>query len=535
MTVRPLRACCIAVAALAFALVLLMPQPALATSPSSTTSAPSASSVALGASVSDTATVSDPSAVGVPSGTVSFFVCGPLTSASGCSSGGTALGTVSLIQGLANATATSSSFVPNATGTWCFRAEYSGDSNYDPSSDGSSDECFSVSQASASVVSTPSSQSTSLAGGESDQLTVTGNAAGGSPSGTVSFFICGPFTSASGCAAGGSAVGAPVPLTAAGGNTATATSATFSPSSPGVWCFRAEFSGDANYRAGSDGSAGECFTVLQSGAPSATISSPRPGAIYGVGQVVPSDYSCAEAPGGPGLSSCTGTVANGAPINTSARGPQTFSVTAVSRDGLATTVFAGYKVAGPPSVWLLSPTDGASYTLGQRIGVAYGCAEDPYGPGLASCSVPADVNTNTTGTLPFTVSATSLDGQSAAHTIHYSVVVPPNSFTVSQLRPHRNGRVTFQLAIPGGGNVVIRETAPRRDFSRPKSGRFLFGSLQLNPSSATTLSIVMRPNGRGSRLLHHHRFTVRIQVTVTYTPTNGTSRSSTFSGLRVTR
>src|SRR5207248_8818009 len=128
------------------------------------------------------------------------------------------------------------------------------------------------------------------------------------PSGTVSFFICGPFPSASGCADGGSAVGAPVPLTTAANQTATAASGSFSPPSPGVWCFRAEFSGDGNYSARSDGSAGECFTVLQPGAPSATISSPTPSAIYGLGQVVHSGYSCAEAPGGPGLSSCTGTV-----------------------------------------------------------------------------------------------------------------------------------------------------------------------------------------------------------------------------------
>ena len=103
MTVRPLRACCVAVAVVAFALVPLMAPDALAASPSGTTSAPSAGAVALGAPVSDTATVSDPSTLGVPSGTVSFFVCGPLNSASGCSTGGTPLGTVSLVQGLSNA------------------------------------------------------------------------------------------------------------------------------------------------------------------------------------------------------------------------------------------------------------------------------------------------------------------------------------------------------------------------------------------------------------------------------------------------
>ena len=107
-----------------------------------------------------------------------------------------ALGTVSLIQGVANATTSPPSFAPDATGTWCFRAEYSGDANNAPSSDGSSGECFSVGAATASVVSTPAAPTATPTSGDSDQVTVTGNGVGGNPSGTVSFFVCGPLSSA---------------------------------------------------------------------------------------------------------------------------------------------------------------------------------------------------------------------------------------------------------------------------------------------------------------------------------------------------
>jgi hypothetical protein len=484
----------------AFALVPLMAPDAFAASASSTTSVPSASAVALGATVSDTATVSDPSGLGVPSGTVSFFVCGPLTGASGCSSGGTAVGTVSLIQGLTNATAASSSFAPNATGTWCFRAEYSGDSSYSPSSDGSSTECFSVGPATAHVVSTPIKQTTTLAAGDSDLLTITGNAVGGSPSGTVSFSVCGPLTTASGCATGGTAVGGPVPLTAGSNNMAAATSATFKRTSPGVWCFRAEYSGDGNYNPGSDGSVGECFTVRQPGAPSASISLPSPSAIYSVGQGVQANYSCAEVSGGPGLSSCTGTVPDGAPIDTSMRGQQTFSVTAASRDGLSTTVFSSYTVAGPPSVWITSPTNGASYTPGELVGVACGCAEDAFGPGLTSCSVPAAVDTRATGTFPFSASTASLDGQSATITIHYNVVPPnrppPVTAPVAPMPPalsgvsqsHRRWRLGTRLArlaaavnakVPVGTTFrfTLNEAATVRfAFARLLPGRVMNGN-----------------------------------------------------------
>lgn len=309
MTIRPLRACCLAAAMVAFAFLALMAPDALAaTASSSTTSAPSAGSVPVGGSVTDTATVSDPTAAGVPSGTVTFSVCGPLPSAAGCpTGGGTVVGTVTLTQGSTNATATSPSFVPNAAGTWCFNADYSGDSTYLSSTDGSPDECF---------------------------------------------------------------------------------------------------------------------TVLAP--PSATIYSPAQSAIYAVGQAVQANYSCAEASGGPGLTSCTGTVPDGAPIYTATPGQYTFSVTAMSEDGSSTTVSATYTVAAPPSVWITSPTNGATYTVGEVVGVGYGCAEGAFGPGLASCSVPGAVDTHTTGTFSFTASATSLDGQTATATIHYNVVAPSN-------------------------------------------------------------------------------------------------------------
>jgi hypothetical protein len=114
-----------------------------------------------------------------------------------------------------------------------------------------------------------------------------------------------------------------------------------------------------------------------------------------------------------------------------------------------------------PSVSILSPSDGSTFTRGDVIGVSFVCAEDPFGPGLTSCSAPAGVlDTNKTGTFPFTVSATSLDGQTVAQTIHYKVVAPSNRFAVSHARPHPNGRVTLQLMVPGGGTVDIRETAP---------------------------------------------------------------------------
>lgn len=84
------------------------------------------------------------------------------------------------------------------------------------------------------------------------------------------------------------------------------------------------------------------------GPPSATITTPAEGASYGQGQYVTASYSCTEAEGGPGLKpgaeGCSGTVPNGAPIETSQLGRHVFEVTATSKDGLSTTETVTYTV-----------------------------------------------------------------------------------------------------------------------------------------------------------------------------------------------
>ncbi len=94
------------------------------------------------------------------------------------------------------------------------------------------------------VVSTTASPGPVVLGASvSDSAVVRGTAAGGVPTGTVAFSVCGPTSSAAPCAAGSaSAVGSgPVPLAAGTGDTATASSAAFTPAAPGTWCFAAVF------------------------------------------------------------------------------------------------------------------------------------------------------------------------------------------------------------------------------------------------------------------------------------------------------
>jgi hypothetical protein len=76
-----------------------------------------------------------------------------------------------------------------------------------------------------------------------DTATVTGTSASGFPGGSVAFYYCGPGATAPDCSLGGSLVGTAtvVPAQANPAYTGTATSPSFTPQSPGVYCFRAEY------------------------------------------------------------------------------------------------------------------------------------------------------------------------------------------------------------------------------------------------------------------------------------------------------
>jgi len=141
----------------------------------------------------------------------------------------------------------------------------------------------------ATVATAPQFPEVVLGDGNTDGATVTGDSTYGSPTGTVSFYACGPTTTAEPCTSQSDPVGTAVELTPGANNTATAGSVAFTADAPGTWCFGGYYSGDSNYGAGSDTSTDECFDVTEE----PTSTSP---AAWGWGNYPGNDSANSEVP-----------------------------------------------------------------------------------------------------------------------------------------------------------------------------------------------------------------------------------------------
>jgi hypothetical protein len=106
--------------------------------------------------------------------------------------------------------------------------------------------------------------------------------------------------------------------------------------------------GASDHSVGANALQGTAY-VFSAIAPTVAITAPAAGATYTVGQVVRAAYSCA-APALATITSCVGTVASGAAIDTSTAGTHSFTVGASDSDGASAFKTVSYTVLLPPSI-----------------------------------------------------------------------------------------------------------------------------------------------------------------------------------------
>ena len=89
----------------------------------------------------------------------------------------------------------------------------------------------------------------------------------------------------------------------------------------------------------------------------------------------------------PASPAATGSVADGAALDTGSLGEKTFTVNATDKAGNPASKSVSYSVVDrtAPSIAFTNPTDGAVYTLGQKVLAGYGCADEQNGSGVATC------------------------------------------------------------------------------------------------------------------------------------------------------
>jgi hypothetical protein len=297
-------------------------------------SAVSSPSVPLGSSDTDTVTLTGTAKKGSPTGTVTFSVCGPTTSATPCTSANGSSATVGLSAGAHHRSTVDVTVSPGSSGWYCFLDQYTGDSHYKPASDNNvSTECFDVTGGGTTNIPTlttaVSSTSVSLGTTVTDTATVTGNSGAGSPTGTVTFSACGPTATATACTSP-SGTSATVALSPESNNQSVAT-AGIDPGATGWYCFFDQYSGDAHYTSVTDDDTStECFDVTSTTAPSTpTLTTGVSSASVSLGTTV---TDTATVTGNSGAGSPTGTV------TFSACGPTATATACTSQNGGSATV-----------------------------------------------------------------------------------------------------------------------------------------------------------------------------------------------------
>ena len=270
------------------------------------------------------------------------------------------------------------------------------------------------------------------------------------------------------------------------------------------------------------------YTVI--GPPTPQLASPASGGTYPVGQVVATNFSCAEATGGTGLSSCddstaTSTASGGTGhLNTTSVGAHTYTVTATSTDGLAGTTSISYTVIGPPIALLASPTSGGTYLTGQVVATGFGCVEATGGRGLSSCDDsngtstasggPGHLNTTSAGAHTYTVTATSTDGLTGTTSISYTVTAPLVSIK-SPRSAVTAGRARMTVACSG---AVACHGTLTLTVGRTRSRVVVLAAAPYSIQNGNSKTIKLPLTRAAVTLLTeapHHRLSVRATATLT--------------------
>ena len=193
------------------------------------------------------------------------------------------------------------------------------------------------------------------------------------------------------------------------------------------------------------------YQVVDTVGPTISIAHPADGATYEIGSAQIANYGCGDP--GSGVALCSGSVPDGAAIDTDTLGPKTFSVMAKDGEGNTASASVTYQVVDTvnPGVAIAHPADNAKYQINTFQAADFSCSDG--GSGILSCTgtVPDGnpINTSTLGEKSFGVAAVDNAGRVTTKSVQYTVVdtvkptppglvSPPDGTVTNQLRPRLN-------------------------------------------------------------------------------------------------
>ncbi len=109
----------------------------------------------------------------------------------------------------------------------------------------------------------------------------------------------------------------------------------------------------------------------------------------------------------------------------------------------------------PPSITIATPPDGATYYLNMSVTPVYTVSDA--GSGVLS-SAATSINTATTGSKPFTVSATDKAGNTNSLTYNYTVIADANPPVISIITPPNGATYYLHDAVLANYSVIDSET-----------------------------------------------------------------------------